>query len=118
MNQRIRLHPALLALSVALVACGAAQPAPTVAPPATEPPTPAPPTALPATLPPTVGAPTVGATTVSAPTAAAATELPPTEAPAAEALYMGLPHGVTPEGFFYLGQVDAPVTVYDYSDFL
>lgn len=107
----------MLAISVALIACGAAQPAPTAAPSATEPPTAAPSTALPATLPPTAGA-----ATESAPMATAAIELPPTQAPApepaAEALYMGLPHGVTPEGFFYLGRADAPVTVYDYSDFL
>ncbi|MSP13201.1 MAG: hypothetical protein EXR62_09620 [Chloroflexi bacterium] len=34
------------------------------------------------------------------------------------ALFKGIPHGVTAEGFFYLGQPDAPVTMVDYSDFL
>lgn len=30
----------------------------------------------------------------------------------------GLPHGVTPDGHYYLGRADAPVTMVEYGDFL
>jgi hypothetical protein len=50
--------------------------------------------------------------------ATAAATAPPIAAPAAELLYEGVPHGVTPEGFFALGNPEAPITLYDYSDFL
>jgi hypothetical protein len=33
-------------------------------------------------------------------------------------LFDGVPHGVTPDGFYFLGQPNAPVTMTDYSDFL
>lgn len=37
---------------------------------------------------------------------------------AAAASTAGLPHGVTPEGHYYLGRADAPVTLVEYADFL
>ncbi len=52
-------------------------------------------------------------TPTTAPTAA----VPPTPT-AAVALFNGLPHGITAEGFPYLGDPDAPITMIDYSDFL
>jgi hypothetical protein len=33
-------------------------------------------------------------------------------------LYHGIPQGYTDDGFPYLGSPDAPITLYDYSDFL
>ncbi len=39
-------------------------------------------------------------------------------ATAAMALFNGIPHGITAEGFPYLGNPDAPITMIDYSDFL
>jgi hypothetical protein len=33
-------------------------------------------------------------------------------------LFDGVPHGVTSDGFYFLGQPNAPVTMTDYSDFL
>jgi hypothetical protein len=53
-----------------------------------------------------------------------ATPVPPTELPVVEAaaaqaaLYQGIPHGYTAEGFPYLGDANAAVTLTDYSDFL
>lgn len=32
--------------------------------------------------------------------------------------HAGLPHGVTPEGFHYLGRAEAPATLVEYADFL
>ena len=55
---------------------------------------------------------TVGPTDVPEPTP----EPTPTEVPFA--LFDGMPQGLTDEGFAFLGNPDAPVTVTDYSDFL
>lgn len=41
----------------------------------------------------------------------------PTEAPAV-VLFKGIPHGTTEDGFPYLGEADAELTLVDYSDFL
>ncbi len=56
-------------------------------------------------------APTVAATE----TPAVVVEAAPTDA---VALYDGLTHGITAEGFPYLGDPNAPLTMTDYSDFL
>jgi hypothetical protein len=61
------------------------------------------------------------ATEEAAPTATVVPTLAPETAtpPAEEApLYKGIPHGVTADGFYYLGEADAPATMTDYSDFL
>lgn len=42
----------------------------------------------------------------------------PTEAAPDAADYNGIPQGVTDEGFYRLGDPDAPLTLIDYSDFL
>lgn len=67
------------------------------------------PAAVVETLP--TAAPTVAATE----TPAVVVESAPTDA---VALYDGLTHGLTAEGFPYLGNPDAPLTLIDYSDFL
>jgi hypothetical protein len=102
----------IVSLGLVLVACargtpptaGAAAPPRTAVSPASPPVTAMPSPAL------------VEAT--SLPTAAAIlpTEtLPPTEA---VALFDGIPQGYTDDGFPYLGDPAAPVTLIDYSDFL
>lgn len=55
------------------------------------------------------------ATTAPTETLAAVVEAVPTDA---VALYDGLTHGLTAEGFPYLGDPNAPLTMIDYSDFL
>ncbi len=56
------------------------------------------------------------ATTAARPISAELQPMP--TATAAVALFNGIPHGITAEGFPYLGNPDAPVTMIDYSDFL
>lgn len=92
---------ALLALSVALVACGVGTPA--AGPAATR----AAPSVAPATRPPAA---TVRPTGVSA-----ASPVPASPAPAEAA---ALAQGLTPEGYHFLGRADAPLTLVNYSDFL
>lgn len=67
------------------------------------------PTAVAEVLP--IAAPTVAANETSTVVAEAA----PTDA---VALYDGLTHGITADGFPYLGDPNAPLTMIDYSDFL
>jgi hypothetical protein len=55
---------------------------------------------------------------VAAPATAAATEPPPAFGTLLATQYEGIPQGVTPDGFPFLGQPDAPLTLIDYSDFL
>lgn len=109
----MRIHPrstklrsALLMAAVLLAGCdGAQQPTSTVV--ATISPT----TAPIATAPPPTQAPAQPAQSnqVIAPTATVAPAFPS---------YKGILHGVTPQGFFFLGDPNAPVTLTDYSDFL
>jgi hypothetical protein len=78
------------------------------------------PASLPATAtqpqPPAVASPLAEATSLPTATAILPTEaLPPTEA---VALFNGIPQGYTDDGFPYLGDPAAPVTLTDYSDFL
>jgi hypothetical protein len=64
---------------------------------------------------------TTTTTTASQPTNAPTVAAPAVAAPAAAptlGLFDGVPHGVTPDGFYFLGQPNAPVTMTDYSDFL
>jgi hypothetical protein len=110
------LLPILAAL---LTACGAGgqQPASTPVPIAPSQPPVATATSTEA---PALAAPTA---TVALPAALAATDAPPLPSPSAPIvpalpLYNGITHGVTPNGFFFLGDPDAPVTLTDYSDFL
>jgi len=101
---RIRSWKTVAPLLVILAAGCASQPAPA-------------PTSAPGIQP---AAPSVPATRrAAAPTQALATA-PVIGAPPAPALglFEGVPHGVTPEGFYFLGQPHAPVTMTDYSDFL
>jgi hypothetical protein len=109
----------LSAIAVVLAACGGgtAAPAPT-SPPAPVAVTREPPTArastnvpAPPTLPPT----TLAASASPAPTVPPTTLPPATIAPTVEA---GIPRGRTAEGYHYLGNPDAPVTIQDFSDFL
>lgn len=53
-----------------------------------------------------------------APTAAAATGLPITTPETAARRYKGIEQGVTEEGFPYLGNLEATLTITDYSSFL
>jgi protein-disulfide isomerase len=113
-----------LALALVLAACGGGAPAATTAPST--------PSAAPSQTPnaTATAAPTDApiATDTPAPTKApVVTDAPPTptdavaDSPAwtlARTQYLGLPQGVTPDGFPFLGQPDAPVTLIDYSDFL
>lgn len=96
-------------LAMLAVGC-AAQPAATLAPAPTTSPTVAPstPTTTTTTANQPTDMPTIAAPAASAPTVAAPTL----------GLFEGVPHGVTPEGFYFLGQPNAPVTMTDYSDFL
>ena len=71
------------------------------------------------------GAPATGAPngTRTSPTSTAATLPPTTTAPAAQtaaaaSLYVTLPQSRTPEGYFVLGEPDAPILIQHYSDFL
>ena len=56
------------------------------------------------------------------PTPSAARTATPVGVPQADAqpvaLFDGIPHGLTADGFPFLGAADAPVTLTDYSDFL
>ena len=58
---------------------------------------------------------TSASTVTNVPTA---TSAPLPTATDAVALFNGIPHGITAEGFPYLGNPDAPITMIDYSDFL
>jgi hypothetical protein len=58
------------------------------------------------------------ATQTETPAPAAATEAPAIAGQLAASQYQGLPQGVTPDGFPFLGKPDAPITLIDYSDFL
>jgi hypothetical protein len=49
---------------------------------------------------------------------AAEPEAPAVPATPAGPLYKGIATGVTPEGFYFLGNAEAATTVIDYSDFL
>jgi hypothetical protein len=100
---RHAVHIFLLTTFV-LTACSAAQATPAIPPPA---PIEASPTAP-------------AAPTPAAPSTTEAAAPPTDEAPApAEAvLFNGIPQGITDEGFPYLGDPRAPVTLIDYSDFL
>jgi hypothetical protein len=104
-------------LAVLLAACGAQQPSPTREP--TLAPAPAQITTLQPPAATAIPTPTVAQLEAPALTQAAteAPLLPSATAPALP-LYNGIPHGVTPDGFFFLGVPDAPVTLTDYSDFL
>lgn len=57
-------------------------------------------------------------TATSAPLPIAAELQPMPTATDVVALFNGIPHGITAEGFPYLGNPDAPITMIDYSDFL
>jgi hypothetical protein len=93
-----RLSVVLIGLFLVACQSAASAPTPTVVPATAIPPTEvsataAPPTAIPPTL----------TATGAAPTAA---------------LFKGIVQGVTSEGYLYLGNPSATVTLYDYSDFL
>lgn len=116
----IRTCTLVPALAVLMAACGSQQPATTPRATPTAAPTLAPSPAIAAAAPTaTVIQPE---TQIQAPTSAAtdAPALPSPTAPAVPALplYNGIPHGVTPDGFYFLGNPAAPVTLTDYSDFL
>lgn len=121
----------LLVASIGLLSACAGAPTATRAPSTV---TPVQQTAVVAALPTASAAPQARLEQTTAPTAlpataiATATDLPaPTLAPTQPALtvrslaasqYQGLPQGVTLDGFPFLGQPDAPITLIDYSDFL
>jgi hypothetical protein len=106
----------VILLALLLTAC-AVQPAAT-SPPEAELPQPAVRTSEPTSSPAAAG-PTETVILENNPTrgtepAATATDTP-TEA---QPLFDGLPIGQTEDGFYFLGQPEAPVTLIDYSDFL
>ena len=109
-----RLHLVLPVVAVLMVVCGAQQP---TASPTTVPAIPAAPAAVPSPS-------AATAAPTKAPVVATATSIQlqtqtPTEAPLQTLpLFNGIPHGITPDGFHFLGMFDAPVTLTDYSDFL
>lgn len=115
-------------MSLGLMACNAAAPVATLTPPTIT--VPATATTQPqATAPiaPSV-APTATATVSAIVAAATRTPAPATAQSSAsataikpsivEASYKNIPAGVTSDGFYFLGNANAPVTLTDYSDFL
>ncbi len=99
-----------LAASLLLTACGGPAPAPAPALVVADP-TSGPEATQPATAQPVAGA----EAATDAPIAQASEAAVPT---AEAALYNGIPHGITAEGFYYLGEAAAPAALTDYSDFL
>ncbi len=116
-----RLHLVLPVVAVLMTACGAQQPtaSPTTAPAAV--PSPSPATAAPAEAPtqarvvPTATSIQLQTQTPTAPPLAPSPTVVPIQT---LPLFNGIPHGITPDGFHFLGMPDAPVTLTDYSDFL
>lgn len=85
-------------------------------PPTQPPPTDPPPTATDASL---VSAEPATPTPLATEAAVSPTDEPtPTEAPTISAEVVEVVSGQLPSGAFFLGDVDAPVTLIDYSDFL
>lgn len=114
-----RIRKIMLSLSVTFVLAACAVQPPASQPPGTELAQPLVRTSTPLGSSPTATAgqaavtPTAPEAAATAPTAAA-TEAPPE----AQQLYDGIPFSQNPEGFYELGQPEAPVTLIDYSDFL
>ncbi len=108
----------VVAVGWVLAACSGGTPPTagvTVAPPTAISPA-SPPATATQSPPPAIASPVAEATSLPTATAILPTEtLPPTEA---VALFNGLPQGYTDDGFPYLGDPAAPVTLIDYSDFL
>jgi protein-disulfide isomerase len=98
----------LLVVSMLIAACGST---------ASAPPNPAAPTSAPAaaTAAPDPGAPTSIPAAATAAPSLAATDTP---VPASPGKLASLERGRTPEGYHYLGNPDAPVTILEFSDFL